>query len=132
MGWTVTYLEHEMTVETAYSGAMTLEELREAIVATVAAGKVRGAKRFLSDCTRLDAPGNLVDIYDLPAVYEALGAGTDWWEAVVLPQMPDVENGMRFYETVTRNRGLQVRVFPSREDAFRWLRTFEARGPKPA
>ena len=121
MPWRLIHLESEEVVETVYSGAVTAEELLAAIRANVAAGQARGVKRFLSDCRPMDAGGSLTDVYELPAVYESLGAGRDWKEAILLPVRPAAEDELRFYETVSLNKGFRVRIFDSRVAALAWL-----------
>lgn len=41
--------------------------------------------------------------------------------AIVMPDGEIGRKNLRFYETVTRNRGLNIRVFETREDALAWL-----------
>ena len=42
-------------------------------------------------------------------------------EAVLLPLDPAAEEEFQFFETVCRNRGLDVRVFAERDEALAWL-----------
>ena len=128
MTWKMVHLEAEAVLETVYSGSIDAPQLRKAILENAAAAKERGVGRFLSDCRLLEEGASLTDVYDLPAIYESLGVGRDWWEAIVLPVMPTAEEQLKFYETVTRNRGFQVRIFGSREEALAWLTEREPGG----
>jgi hypothetical protein len=121
MPWKLIHLEAEGVVETVYEGALTFSELEEAIRANAAARAEHGIRWFLADCRGLSAGGSLTDVYRLPALFERLGLGRDWKEAILLPAMPAAEDEMRFYETVTLNQGYQVRIFASREEALAWL-----------
>jgi hypothetical protein len=131
MPWNVVHLEREGVVETVYSGAITTADLRDAIMATVAMAKERGSRRFLSDCSQLEEGGSLTDIYELPGLYERLGIGRNWKEGIVLPVIPQAEDQLKFYETVTQNQGFQVRIFPSREEALSWLTAGDAEAAMP-
>jgi hypothetical protein len=57
----------------------------------------------------------------MPSHHLAAGASGQDKTALLLPANQALWEDVRFYETVCRNRGLNVRIFAARTDAVRWL-----------
>lgn len=121
MPWTVTFIAEPGIVETTYAGRLTTEELRDAVTATLALASERRTNRYLGDCTGLEHSSSASDTYALTRFYETLPIDRLSKEAILLPASEDAERDMRFYETTTRNRGFNVRVFRTRQEAISWL-----------
>jgi hypothetical protein len=77
--------------------------------------------RILADLTALTSTPHLVDIFAMPTHYHDSGVDGRYRTAVVLPADEALHEDARFHETVCRNRGLEVRVFATVEEATRWL-----------
>lgn|GEM_PF-663759 len=122
MPWKLSYLEDLKIIKTVYKEPAKLEELMEAVLANVALAKEKGTNLFLGDCTALSETGSTVDIYQLGQFLESLNVGLDLKEAVVAPKTEkNVIADLHFYETVTNNRLIKVRMFQDIQQATDWL-----------
>lgn len=121
MPWTLSYLEETRILLTVYTNPLTLADLKDATMANVALATEKQSYRYLGDCTALAPGGSTLDIYQFGCFLAGLGLDPASKEAIVLPLSPGAADDLRFYETVTRNRGIDVRVFEDRDDAIRWL-----------
>lgn len=129
MPWTTSYLPDLKAVLTVYSGLITLPELRAAAAATIALARQNGTDRLLGDCVGLEGGHSIVDLYGLGQLIESIPGATGIHEALVLPQLAAAARDVQFWETTCRNRGIDVRVFRTMEEARSWLieRTAAAR-----
>jgi hypothetical protein len=121
MPYRVTFLEDAGVIETEYTGRMTRDEFEAAVAATVDAVLERDRHRLLSDCTGLDVAASPLDLWSLAEWIAAQPPGMLEREAVVLPPAPETAAEVAFYETACKNRGINVRVFSSRDEALAWL-----------
>jgi hypothetical protein len=122
MPWKISYLEDLKIIKTVYTEPAKLEELTKAVLANVAIAKEKGTNLFLGDCTALTETGSAVDIYQLGKFLESLNVGLDLKEAIVAPKTEEtVIADLHFYETVTNNRKIKVRLFQDIQEATEWL-----------
>ena len=121
MAWKVRVTGSPAMVELTYSGHVPPEELYSALVASVAAAREEGTKRFLADCTLLEGGHSTMDLYGLISLYDRVGVPADLREAIVLPSVANASKTIRFYEETCRSRGFTVRVFEDRDGAEQWL-----------
>lgn len=125
MPWIAAYRADLDLVETHYQGTLPPDELRAAIVRTVELGLAHGTKRFLSDCSTLQGGHTVMDLYGLASILQSCGLPPHSCEALIMPNLPVAAADVRFWETICRNRGLEVRAFPDHASALAWL------GPVP-
>lgn len=121
MPWTLSLLQPEQIVVTEYVAPMTGSEVMAATRATIAFGRQHDTPRFLSDCTRLAQVGTPFEVFELIRLYETLQIQPWMRDAVLLPESDQAREDMRFYETASRNRGYDVRLFVDRQAAIDWL-----------
>ena len=121
MTFSVDYLEDVGAVEAVYSGSVPAEELDQALTATGIVASEHLCNRFLIDSLDQDAGGSAFDILKLAEFLASLPPGTIDREAILPPRSSLGGEDMRFFETAARNRGLNVRLFTSREEALAWL-----------
>ena len=122
MPWELSYLEDLKIVKTVYAEPATLEELMEAVLANIALAREKGTNLFLGDCTSFTQTGSTMDIYQLGQFLESLNVGLNLKEAVVAPMAyNNVVNDLHFYETVTNNRMIRVRLYQNVQAATEWL-----------
>ncbi len=108
-------------VETTYAGLITVPELQAAILQSLALADAHETFLFLGDCRTLEPGGSLFDIYDIVSFLESVLSNRVMKEAILLPQDLNAQSEMRFYETVSRNRWFDVRVFFDQDTAVAWL-----------
>ncbi len=122
MPWVITYLESLKIVKTVYTEPAKLEELVTAAIATLQVAQEKDTHLFLGDCTELTENGSVLDIFKLGEFLESLKA--DWYikEAVIAPKgRTNVIEDLSFFETVTKNRDIKVRLFLDKNEAVKWL-----------
>jgi hypothetical protein len=118
----LTYLEEDGIVFTHYIPPTTQEELAEIVEANLTLAAEKGALRFLGDCRELSNSDPIIDAYELATMLDRLGVDHRSREALVVTPDPTHESTFDFYVTVTSNRGLQVQLFETIEEATNWLR----------
>ena len=122
LGFSVTYLEDSGVVEATYTGTVTPEELDQALTATGTLAAETVCNRFLIDARDQDpSGGSAFDILRLAEFLASLPPGLIDREAILSPPSAQGTDDMHFFETAARNRGLNVLMFTSREDALVWL-----------
>jgi hypothetical protein len=117
----VRFLDEAGVVEMVFAGSASPDEIDAGMVAAGAAGAEHLTSRYLVDVREQVAGGTAFDILALGEFLASLPPDVIEREAVVLPLDPAAVEEFRFFETVCRNRGLDVRVFAERDEALEWL-----------
>jgi len=121
MPWRVQYSETQDIVEVVYWGETSASDVRDAAVEAITLAKEHEATFGLVDCLEQTRTGSVLDLYELPALYDHEGLSRTIRMALVEPRDPKVRDLAMFYETVCKNRGWQIQTFPTREVALDWL-----------
>ena len=122
MPYEVEYNSELGIVEFTFTGSVTGEEFGRATIEGIDLAKAKDTKLFLIDDSDLQDAGSVIDLYNLPRLYEKLGLERGSRGAVVLPTASSkAAEDARFHETVCLNRGWQVKVFTDRQEAIDWL-----------
>lgn len=108
-------------IETQYIGILSPEELRSAFDQTVALAEQHQVTLFIADCSQLTGGHSLFDLYELIKIIGASDLRHSFKEALLLSDLPAVNEDVKFWETACRNQGLQVKVFQDRQAALDWL-----------
>lgn len=120
MPWSLTLHEPEHFVEIIYQGTVNQTDLKKSAEDSLALARSHAVTRVLADCRELEGGHSMADLYFL----------SDWLvkmqayklrEAVLLPVSAMASDHARFWETTCINRGLNVKVFDSRDAALEWL-----------
>jgi hypothetical protein len=117
----VTYVEEAGVVEMVFHGAPAPEEIDDAMTRAGTIGAENLTNRFLVDSRDMPAGGSAVDVLALGELMASLPLGIIEREAILLSADAAAAEEMEFFETVCRNRGLDVRVFRQRDEALAWL-----------
>lgn len=121
MPWSAEYSPDDLIVIT-HSGIMTRQDYRTEATEVLQLARDRDIRRFLVDNTTLEPTLGAADIYDFPRIYDELAADRAARIAVISSPQDAVRRNLQFYETVCVNRGYNVRLFDTREQALDWLR----------
>jgi hypothetical protein len=108
-------------IETMYAGNLTPDELSDAVMETLSLIRAHDVMLLLADCTTLEGGHSISDLYGLADAVLKTGLAHRIKEAVLLPEIPDTEERVRFWETTCFNRGITVRIFDDRQKALDWL-----------
>lgn len=121
MSWSATLSSDLPIIETRYVGVMTPSELSDAVQETLRLVQTSGRTLLVGDCSQLVGGHSITDLYRLAASLEASGMVNKLKEAVLLPSVPEANETAEFWETVSHNRGMDVRLFSDRQSALAWL-----------
>ncbi len=114
---TVTFDEDLKIVRIDSYGDVTVEDLRSTLASALKLHKERGLSRGFIDATKVTSYPSTTSIFDFGS------QGVDQLRglriAIAAPSGKLVDPV--FFETVTRNRGVNVRVFDSTDAALAWL-----------
>lgn len=121
MSYRISYLEEHDIIESIFEDTTNLQEIKESTVKGLSLAAEKKCKNFLADCSGLKQGSSILELYSLGNFYVEINVERGTRQAVILPNVKKIENELRFYETVTRNRGFDVRVFSDREKAIAWL-----------
>ena len=101
--------------------AFVLDELYAALTRCMELSAQHGCRRFLVDTRAVAQAGDSFDILHLAEQMASLPAGSIEREAILPPLSEATAGDFRFFETAARNRGLNVRIVTSRDEALAWL-----------
>lgn len=122
MPWEHAFNEALGIIEVTLTGVVSGNELRQGTERGLALSGALGELRCMVDATDQEEAGTILDLYQLPALYERAGLDRNKTRMALLPPArPEVRELALFYETVCVNRGWLVRVFTTREQAIEWL-----------
>jgi hypothetical protein len=121
MTWNAAYEPEIKTVLAQFCGLIPAETLREEVLATIELARQNDATRFLVDCSELEGSHSIIDLYGLIQLLDSSGWERVIREAIVLPQLSAPANDVLFWETSCRNRGYDVRVFKTMDEARAWI-----------
>jgi hypothetical protein len=131
MPYNMSYLDDDGIVFTKYIPPTTPSELAGIVQANLALAAEKGALLFLGDVSALPNSASAIDVYELAAMLDRLGVDRRMREALVVSPDSTHAGSFDFYVTATSNRGLQVRLFGTIEEAKEWLRGEGARFKTP-
>ncbi|MEM1251401.1 MAG: hypothetical protein AAGI69_03125 [Cyanobacteria bacterium P01_H01_bin.21] len=121
MPFSVRYNSELNAVETNFSGSVTEAQLRAQIAESCEIAATHGAYYAISSFTEAELRISIAFIYNIPELYEQIGANRPIRLALVnANEMNDEIIG--FYQLVSQNRGWNVAVFNDKREAEAWLR----------
>lgn len=121
MPCSVVYDAETAIVRMTFAGIVPPEELKTAVGRTLELAAAHGALRFLADCRLMEGGHSLFDLFAKAQEIERSGLSRSVREAVLLPVSERARADVQFWETATRNRGFEVRVFRDLDSAMAWL-----------
>lgn len=130
MAWRIEFEENRSVICLTFAGRVSDKDMRDASIAAISMIEERSTRNIMSDFTdvaQLDM--SVIDVFELPKSYKALGLSGPFREAIVSPKQSPVRESVDFYETVCVNRGYDVRTFELRAPALDWLASNEALHP---
>jgi predicted metal-dependent peptidase len=120
MEWTISHIVESGITLVETSGELTPQHLNQMIVEARKEQEIYNSKLVLVDHRKAGvAMMRCTDAYDRPKEMEKLGAPRNMRTALVCAEK-DMEK-FRFMESVSVNRGYQLRIFTDIELAKKWL-----------
>jgi hypothetical protein len=103
------------------SGCSTLDCMKAVTREVLTRAQENPTRRVLVDSSRLEETMPVTDILSMIADYRIAGVDHRIRIAGIKPDLARLHEDFRFFETASRNRGFNVRLFPSRSEALGWL-----------
>jgi hypothetical protein len=99
----------------------TIKDYMDQTVKAMELAKEHEIHLFLSDNTKATNIAKLIELFNLPEMYEKGKANRMNRLAVITPKSNyDIEN-YEFFETICRNRAWNVKLFRDKQNAIEWL-----------
>ena len=118
----VVWREDKQTVVIKDTGVLSPIELARQTALGIELLQQHGGYRVLVDCSELEIPDvSTMDLYKQPDVYEEQRVPHNTRIAVILPRDNRKPELFTFYDDTSHNRGYNVQLFNSDEEAWRWL-----------
>ena len=121
MPWEVNHNPSLQAVELSLTGAVSGEDLRDGTMQGIRRALELGVSRGLIDAGEQEQTASMLELLDMPALYEAEGLPRRIRIALVVPRRVELHEVAEFYETICLNRGWMVHRAASREEAIEWL-----------
>ena len=118
MSFNVYYDKEYNCIVGKYSGTLNIDAVKQYASQTLKLSEEYGCKRSLIDLLEAEPRFSITEIYNLPRVMLDIGIGSEWRRAILISGLTD---DYYFYETVSVNRGLAVKMFTDKEKALKWL-----------
>ena len=126
MSWTVTHAPLPGVLEIRLAGRLHADELRAVAVEVIAATARHACPYHLCDCTAVESGPSIFDLLGLAEDMRGLGLPAGTHLAMIAPRRAGAARDVEFWETATRNRGFDVRIFGTRELGLAWLDALRA------
>ncbi|MEI7527296.1 MAG: hypothetical protein WCK76_00015 [Elusimicrobiota bacterium] len=104
-----------------YLGEVSSKDLLDAVAEAAKLSQDSGLLLFLADCSRMSVGHSELILRQVLNIIEQSKIPPAFKEAILLPEAGTPVESARLYETTARNRGYNVRLFESKEDALKWL-----------
>src|SRR5579863_4239574 len=111
MPWTIETADEGRVLKITYTGTFSADDARVATNEILTAMLERKITRVMLDCVEAHMEVPIVNIYQLPDIYEARGIPRRTRAAVLLPKDKHHLELYAFYEDVCVNRGYFVKLF---------------------
>ena len=119
--WKVEVDPKSGVILTVYVGTITKQDALDSAQEALRRATGRGPHLFLTDVLDADSELTVFDIFDVPSHWEAIGSNRRSKLALLVPARGPMWEDSRFYETVCREEGWNVKVFSDKEEAIDWL-----------
>lgn len=128
MAWSARYDSKTNIIEVIYSGTLSMDDIKNAIIQRISIQEETGAMSVLADISGIDnVKVHLVDIFSIAdTFFENINSDRRTRIALILPRYPKAREDALFYETACLNRGWKVKSFEDREEAIKWLLEMES------
>lgn len=122
MSHTLAYLPDEGYIELRVEGCFNLTRLKQIAPEVAKLSNESGCLHILNDMSNATIDVSVLDVYSNPQQMDDAGITRSTRRALVVPENFEHAN---FLETVTRNRGHDLKVFFDRDEAINWLQSHQ-------
>lgn len=117
----IEYHQDQEIVEVAYSGDTSAADLRDTTIKAITLIRQENVTRALIDCLEQTKTGSILDLLELPSIYDREGVSRAIRIAFVEPAKKELQSLALFYDKVCAHSGWDLHRFETRDDALAWL-----------
>ena len=121
MGVDIYYRKDLNYVEIIYNGDIAHKDLIAAFETAFKTGIENNTMVYLADCSHLTGGHTVFDLYNLLDLYEENNVPHSLKEAIIIPDMDSLVEKVEFYEIAASNRGYNIKLFRTKDEALLWL-----------
>jgi hypothetical protein len=122
MPHTLAYIPEEGYIELTVDGRFNLARLKQIAPEVASLSNESGCLHILNDMSYATIDVSVLDVYSSPQQMDDAGITRSTKRALVVPKSFEHAH---FLETVTRNRGHDLKVFFDRDEAINWLQSHQ-------
>ena len=120
----IKYSEEKKMIMGRMSGDLDLTVIKKMAGEVEKIVEARNCLKFLNDCRESVVPESIIDIFEIPKLVSEAGLRGNCKCAIVVK---DIRDQWEFLETISNNRGQQIRIFTDYEEGDAWLNGKENR-----
>jgi hypothetical protein len=118
----VNFIDELQLVQSVFGVTYTLQDIKESTLEAQKMSVEKGVNRFIIDCTNLKQGRSIMDIHAIGSIFADLDVTRGIKQAVIVPEISEIQKNSLFYETTMRNRGYEIKAFTDRSKAVAWLK----------
>lgn len=118
----VEYLPAVGAIRLTTHGVLSTDTIKKLVAVALAHAESHGVSQFLVDHRDVDLVISIVEIYDLPKLFESQGLPRYFRVASLFKPDPQTEQYFNFHESRSASAGFLQCVFTGEEEALDWLR----------
>jgi hypothetical protein len=122
MDFEIKYSEEKKMILGKLSGDLDLGAIKKMAGEVEKIVEARDCLKFLNDCRESVVPKSIIDIFEVPRLVAEAGLRGNCKCAIVVK---DIRDQWEFLETISNNRGQQIRIFTDFDEADAWLNNKE-------
>ena len=123
MDFEIKYSEEKKMILGRMSGDIDMAVVKKMAVELERIVEARDCLKFLNDCRESVVPESIIDLFEIPKLVGEAGLNGNCKCAIVVKEVRDQ---WEFLETISTNRGQQIRIFTDFDEAHAWLDDKEA------
>ena len=122
MDFEIKYSEEKKMILGRVSGELELPVLKKLTLELKKLAEVHNCRKCLSDMRETPVPESIIDIFDAPKAVSEAGDMSNFRCAMIVKE---IREQWEFLETISINRGQQIRIFTDFNDGEAWLNNKE-------
>ena len=121
MAWDVTMNNETGFIEEVFSGTVTIQDISDAMAKILTFAQIDTPLKFKVNVVDANIDISVIELFKLPGTWDDLGFGRGNSMCVITGGSSEQTEALLFLETVSINRGWNVKVFTSEKEAIQWL-----------
>ena len=122
MSWKIEFVKEDGILHLKAEGVMNIDLIKQMSSQAIGYAVEYGTNKYLVDLRKMVPEVSTMNIHDLPKILRDFGLTLRSRIAVLFSPSSEKKEDFSFFETVSLNRGLQVRLFMDPDEALQWLK----------